>query len=480
MNLKAVKWQIIHGALARRIVVRIFLLALAVSAVPLLHIFMGADFGVIPSVIFRDCAVKYGDVEAKVSRGSYMFQGHFLNSIWVPFVAMHCEEYKNLTTNVVAELMEKKLLNHTAKSLCVGEGSGSAVLALRDIGFSDVIGVGQHRFFSLRRKQFVYELDFKSGYFDFVFSRDLDRYSVPALLVLEIERVLRPGGIGAVIVSTSESMPNNLIRAATPVSSLLKTSTVMHVGHVNNLTLVVFKKKFEEYRHLEEPRLSSECRSLTRNKPLIPKLEPLVKERPVGFDKKLSYLPKFVDVSSGKRLIYVNIGTGKRLNHTNTDWFPPSYPVARRDFNVYFVDHDMSSLATHIHNPGVTFVYHPALAGTDQTTDSDDAADDEDEEPYIDDEFDFLSWFKETVQHSDFVVLKMDAGKEELKFLSDLFESGVICWVDEVFLSCRDGVDEEDGDLKKRECTDLYKDLRNSGVYVHQWFLDAVPSSMKI
>ena len=80
-------------------------------------------------------------------------------------------------------------------------------------------------------------------------------------------------------------MPNNLIRAATPVSSLLKTSTVMHVGHVSNLTLVVFKKKLEEYRHLE-PHLSSECRSLTRNKPLIPKIEPLVKEKPVGFDKK--------------------------------------------------------------------------------------------------------------------------------------------------------------------------------------------------
>ncbi|XP_038904424.1 uncharacterized protein LOC120090789 [Benincasa hispida] len=475
MNLKAVKWQIVHGVLARRVVVRIFFLALAVSTVPLLHILTGADFGVIPSVIFRDCAVKSGYVEAKDSRGSYLFQGHFLNPIWVPFAAMHCEDSMNLTTNVVAELMEKKLLNHTAKCLCVGEGSGSAVLALRDIGFSDVIGVGQHRFFSLRRKQLVYELDFKDGSFDFVFSRDLDRYSVPALLVLEIERVLRPGGIGAVIVATSGSMPNNLIRAATPVSSLLKTSTVMHVGHVNNLTLVVFKKKLEEFRHLE-PHISSECRSLTRNKPLIPKIEPFVKGKPVEFDKKLSYLPKLVDVSNGEKLVYVNIGPGKRMNHTNTDWFPPSYPVDRRDFNVYFVDHDMSALATYIHNPGVTFVYHPGLAGTDQTTENDGAADDEDEEPYIDDEFDFLSWFKETVQHSDFVVLKMDAGKEELKFLSDLFESGVICWVDEVFLSCRDEVDEEDGELKNRGCVDLYKDLRNSGVYVHQWFLDAAPS----
>ncbi|XP_022145631.1 uncharacterized protein LOC111015031 [Momordica charantia] len=382
----------------------------------------------------------------------------------------------NLTINVVTELMEKQFLNHSAKSLCIGEGSASAVLALRDMEFTDVIGVGQHRFFSLRRKQFVYELDFKDRSFDFVFSRDVDKYSVPALLVLEIERVLRPGGIGAVIVGMSDSMPNNLIRAATPVSSLLKTSTVMHVGHVNNLTLVVFKKKLDEFGHLE-PHLSSQCRALTRNKPLIPKMEPLVKQRSVGFDRRLAYLPKLVDASNGEKLVYVNIGTGKRLNDTNKDWFPSSYPIDRRDFNVYLVDHDMSALATHIHKPGVTFVYHPGLAGTDQTTDND-GDDEEGEEPYIDDEFDFLSWFKETVQHADFVVLKMDAGKEELKFLSDLFESGVICWVDEVFLSCRDdGVDEE-SELK-RDCMDLFKDLRDNGVYVHQWFLEA-PSFIKI
>lgn len=479
--MKAVKSQIVHGALARRVVVRFFLLALAISTVPLLNILTGADFGVIPSGIFRDCAVKASDLNlnAKVSPGSYLFRGHFLNPIWVPFVAMHCDEQVNLTTNVVSELMEKKLLNHSAKSLCVGEGSGSAVLALKDIGFNDVIGVGQHRFFSLRSKEFVYQLDFKDQSFDFVFSRDLEKYSVPALLVLEIERVLRPGGIGAVIVDSSDSMPNNLIRAATPLSSLLKISTVMHVGHVNNLTLVVFKKKLEEFEH-SEPRLSSECRSITRNKPFIQKLEPIVKEKPVGFEKKFSYLPKFLDASNWENLVYVNIGTGKRLNYTNKDWFPPSYPNDRRDFNVYLVDHDMSALATHIHQPGVTFVYHPGLAGTvDQITDTDGGSDDEDEEePYVDDEFDFLSWFKETVQHSDFMVLKMDTGKEELKFLSDLVESGVICWVDELFLSCRDEVD-EDGELK-RNCMDLFKDLRNSGVYVHQWFLDAPSSSMKI
>ena len=82
--------------------------------------------------------------------------------------------------------------------------------------------------------------------------------------------------------------------------------------------------------------------------------------------------------------------------------------------------------------------------------------------------FDFLAWFKETVQYADFVVLKMNAGSVELKFLSDIFENGAICYVDELFLKCP----ERGGDASKGSCMDIYKDLRSNGVYVHQWWGD--------
>ncbi|KAJ6913699.1 hypothetical protein NC651_016054 [Populus alba x Populus x berolinensis] len=85
-----------------------------------------------------------------------------------------------------------------------------------------------------------------------------------------------------------------------------------------------------------------------------------------------------------------------------------------------------------------------------------------------DEGFDFLAWFRETVQYADFVVLKMKAGEVELKFLSGLFKSGAICFIDELFLSCSD----QDGEKgrEKGDCLDLFKSLRNTGVYVHQWW----------
>nr|DAD20172.1 TPA_asm: hypothetical protein HUJ06_021635 [Nelumbo nucifera] len=92
-----------------------------------------------------------------------------------------------------------------AKALCVGEGSDLVVSTLRELGFLDALGVERHLFFSLMRKSFTYKLEFKDNSFDFVFSRALDRVSVPALLVFDIERVLRPGGVGSVLVDITSS-----------------------------------------------------------------------------------------------------------------------------------------------------------------------------------------------------------------------------------------------------------------------------------
>ncbi|PRQ20289.1 putative S-adenosyl-L-methionine-dependent methyltransferase [Rosa chinensis] len=338
----------------------------------------------------------------------------FLNPIWGTFDLAQCKQDVNLTVSVVRELMGEQLLNGD-KALCVGEGSASAVMALQDLGFPNARGVYEHRFFSLKRKQFGYEIYYEDKSFDFVFCRDLDKVSVPALLVLEIERVLSPGGIRAMLVGSSGLAPNSLIRSATPISSLLKSSSVMHVNYISNFTLVVFRKSYENAGLFEQYRLPANCQSLTNNRPLIEKMEPLVKEKPVKDGKMATYLPNFIDVSSKKRLVYIDIGAAEHLKSNVTDWFLPSYPITHRAFHVYFVDHNTSVLLSYVKKPGITFVYHPGLAGI---KDKDNVNIEADAEPYVSDEgFDFLVWFKETVQHAEFVVLKMNAGSVELKFL---------------------------------------------------------------
>lgn len=464
MDLKTLKFKIFHGASARRLLLRAFALAIALSIVPLLQNLSANDFGdlgFLNSDSPNICACSSSN-----DTNPFMFPGaNLFSCIWGGSV--QCNENVNLTVSVVRELMSLKMLNYDAKALCVGQGSAFAVRALRVLGFSNAVRVYELPFFtSLRQKKFEYELRYDDNAVDFVLSRDLDKLSgaVPAaVLVLEIERVLKPGGIGAMLVGRiSGSEPNSLIRSATPISSLLKSSSVVHVGHVNDYALVVFKKKLEndnvalleQYRD----RLPADCPSIRNNKAFMDQIEPLMLEKPIDFENKIVYLPKFIDVQLKKRLVYIDIGAGDHLNSNVSSWFMPSYPVDSKAFDIYFVDHNTSVILSYVKKPGVTFVYHPGLA-VNRTPVDPDVADDWDPSEE-EEEFDFLLWFKETVQDADFVVLKMNTGAVELQFLSDLFESGAICFVDELFLHCPDGGD----------CTGLFKALRSSGVFVHQWW----------
>ncbi|XP_028775134.1 uncharacterized protein LOC114732029 [Neltuma alba] len=467
MDARTLTFQILKGSVARRVLFRAFLLASALSVVSLVRVPSNLNLGALAPITYNDCIADSDSTIVTLTQSSYLFPSRVLNTFWGSFDSMNCKQDVNLTVTVVKELMGKQFLDCNAKSLCIGEGASKAALAMQQLGFSSVNGVHKHRFFSLKQKKIVYELHFQDSSFDFVFSRDLDKVSVPALLVLEVERVLKPGGIGALLVGASRSNPNDLIKSATPVSSLLRSSSVVHVGHINQLNLVVFKKRFDNTSSSNNYSLPVDCPNFTLNKPLMELLEPLVEERPPPeFAERISYLPRFMDVSTRKRMVYIDIGVGKPLNANITDWFLPSYPIDQKAFNVYFVHYNTSILLSYVKRPGITFVYHPGLAGDAAAKLSMDSEVD----PYVgEEEFDFVAWFKETVQFADFVVLKMNAGEVERKFLSDILESGVICFVDEMFLGCPRS--ENGKNMKAKEsCMDIYKGLRSSGVYVHQWW----------
>ncbi|KAK7345580.1 hypothetical protein VNO77_16185 [Canavalia gladiata] len=469
MDSKLFKFHALSGSIARRVFFRALFLASAVSIVSLLRFLPTLDFGSLAPKTYVDCiddldSPSQNDVT--LTPGSYLFQSRILNTFWGSFDSINCQKDFNLTCNIVTQLMGKRFLDCDAKALCIGEGSPLDVSAMQRLGFSTVTGLHNHPFFSPNRKQILYHPQYNDSSFDFVLSKDFYKVSLPALLVLEVERVLKPGGIGAMLVTSSSSNPHGLMKSATPVSSLLRSSSVVHVDYINDLSLVVFKK-ISENENLPSPfynhALPQDCASVAFTKPLVELMEPLVEERlSLEYEKRIYYLPKFVDVSNRKRLVYIDIGVEKSLNANNvTDWFPPHYPVDQKAFSVYFVHYNSSVLLSYVKRPRVTFVYHPGLAGK------------VDMDPFLGEgTFDFLVWFKETVQHADFVVLKMNAGKFEMKFLSDIFESGAICFVDELFLSCSDSGDGESHSVNntRERCMDIYKGLRSNGVYVHQWW----------
>lgn len=451
MDFKVLKWQILRGSLAWRLILRAMFFVVAMVVLSFTRI--ANEIRTIDPILlnFDKCSLNIGSIvntQLKTPRVSQEQD------------SIPCVDGTNLTVSVIRELMNKEMLSLDARSLCVGKDSDSIALTMREFGFSNAFGVHSNPLLSLLRKQFHHKLDFDSHSFDLVFSISLDEVSVPALLVLEIERVLRPGGIGAMLLGSSTFHTRSLVRTATPVALLLRNSEILHVcGLGGAFTLVAFKKRLENVAFFDKYKLPNDCPSITKNKPFMNYIEPLG-DQDSARSQEISYLPKFLNVSSRNRLIYINMGAGE---------FDGRYPIHPDAFNVYVVDHNISALTSHVKKPGVTFVYHPGLVEDDKIASSLMSVDYL-EAPLHEEQFEFIDWFKETAKDGDFVVLMMNAGVRQLKVLFELFGSGAICHVDELFLRCSDGVDCRTSYC--RDCMSLYNGLRNAGVFVHRWLGD--------
>lgn len=126
MDFKALKWQIIRGSLARRLILRAFLFVLAMAIIPYFQIVH--DFRTMEPL-----AMKFDECPLSIGSNPYINFTGFLKPVSAfkfPFLGSlfftPCKETENLTINMFKELMEKNLLDSSGKALCVGEGSASA------------------------------------------------------------------------------------------------------------------------------------------------------------------------------------------------------------------------------------------------------------------------------------------------------------------------------------------------------------------
>lgn len=465
MDLNLLKWRIIRGSFVMRVVLRAFMFVLATTILSFMQ--MTHEAGIIGRMVSNIdvCPLSFGSIQ------DLNFTGHlkptsapgFMSSLFGT-TPMPCMESQNFTKNVFKELMEKNLLDSNAKALCVGERSASTVLTLRELGLSNAFGVDRHPFFSLVQRRFVYELNFENNHFDFVFSRDLDRVSVPSLLVLEIERVLRPGGIGAILVGGRNFHSGSLVRLATPVVSFLKGSDVIYVCGVGSSTLVVFKKRYENFSAFEHFQLPDKCPSVTKNIAFMKFMEPLVDGKSGQFELEPAYLANFRNISSRNKLVYINIGAGEFAKESVAKMSKNYCSNHHACFDVFVIDHRTSVLSSYVTGPGIHFIYHPSLSGENAAREIN--SDEYFSAPPDEGEFDFIHWFNETVADGDFVALVMNTKPVELNILVELFKTGAICHVDELFLRCSN--EEDCKTTTCGDCTRLFKSLRKSGVYVHQ------------
>ncbi|XP_047320953.1 uncharacterized protein LOC124925021 [Impatiens glandulifera] len=424
MVFKLLKLQILRGSLAKRLLLRILFFALTMVAISFTQIVHDIRTMEPIAMNFDKCSLNLLGSESQSNHSAFTLP--FISS----FPWARCDETENITSNVFKELIEKNLLDSDSKSLCVGEDSESAIKALHKSGVSDAVGIHRHPFVSLARKRFIYSLDYTDNHFDFVFSRAIDRVSVPALLVLEIERVLKPGGTGAILIGGS-FYNAGLIRSVIPVSSFLRNSEIIHVcGMMGSFTLVIFKK-------------------IIVNRFVLPKDCP---------SPSSSISNKPLNISTRNRLVYISINAGEFMTSNIVKKLKATYPMKPQAFNAYVIENDATALSAYVKEPGITFVYHPGMGGVERVLTSSEPPQEEE------DEFDFIRWFKETVMEGDFVVLIMNGREVELKILFQMFESGAICKTDQVLVRCEDC-----GRRGCGACEDVFAGLRNSGVSVHKW-----------
>ncbi|CAI9268507.1 unnamed protein product [Lactuca saligna] len=427
MDFKALKWQLIRVALTRRMILGSLCFVLALVIV---------SFTRISRMAFE------------IRTNEPIFEN--FDKCSLDLNLFRFSNMKNLTRGVIEELINKEMISLDSRTLSIGEGSDSDLLTLRELGITNAFRIS-----SIFQNQIDHELDFKTNYFDFIMCRIYHKVPIPPLLVLETERVLKPGGISAMLVRFSAFNMGSLVRSATPVSLLLRRSEILHVCGIGSFALIVFKKRLDNVEFFKYYKLPNECSSISKNKPYMQHIEPPMDQ---NFNE-VSYLPKFMNISSSNRLIYINMGTDESE-------FEANYPIDQNEFNVFVVDHNVSAFSNYVKKRGVTFVYHPGLVEDDEKIGTSVDNGDYLEAPLHEERFEFINWFKETAKDGDFVVLVMNAGVTHIKVLFELFESGAICRVDEMFIRCLDGVDCVNSRCK--DCLSLFIGLRNAGVFVHR------------
>ncbi|CAH9099894.1 unnamed protein product [Cuscuta europaea] len=97
-------------------------------------------------------------------------------------------------------LRDKRLFSDHSRALVVSAGPGHAVMALNDLGLSDVTGIELVDSPPLVSRADPHNLPFFDDAFDFGFSPYLDRALFPARYAAEMERVVRDGGACVVAV----------------------------------------------------------------------------------------------------------------------------------------------------------------------------------------------------------------------------------------------------------------------------------------
>ncbi|KAL5077141.1 hypothetical protein RYX36_016125 [Vicia faba] len=485
-----------HGSL-RNIIVRVFSFAVLIFA---------ARFAIIVTVRGGSCDSSdfcFFSENQNLTAPSHLAGDPFSGKNWRRSVEYYAASFQ--------DLIAEGLLSPNSKALCIDTPTGEDVLALKEIGVVDSVGIFKKPSPPLIVHGEGHRHPFPEDSFDFEFSGNggLEESHKQAEFAVEISRTLRPGGFLAVHMAARDAYSFNSFLELFSYCELIRTREINGLDSSTILEILMKKKTLisppnrNSVKTLISP--PKRCSIPRYKREIVKTAEALIIEEPLKpwialkrNLKNIKYLTSLVDISFKQNYVYVDIGA-RSYGSSIGSWFKKQYPKQNRTFEVYAIEADKTFHEEYRVRKGVTLLPYAAWVRNEtlffeitrdpskkvtmngrgmgrinpvQTSSS-----------HMGDKnkiqgFDFAEWLKSVVTSKDFVVVKMDVEGTEFHLIPRLIQTGAICLIDELFLEChynrwqRSCPGQRSAKFQKTysECLDLFTSLRNIGVLVHQWW----------
>ncbi|GMI79853.1 hypothetical protein like AT5G01710 [Hibiscus trionum] len=385
-------------------------------------------------------------------------------------------------SSVFQDLIADGYLSPHSKSLCVETPLGQEVFALKEIGVEDSIGTFQKAAKPLVIKGEGHQIPFDDNTFDFVFTGGgrLDASARPSDFAAEIARILKPEGFAVVHIKANDTYSMNSLLDLFNSCKLVKMLDMD--GFDSSMPFVreiVLRKETGFLNHggkkIPHGISGNKCSVSGHKRELVEKAEPLIEEEPlmpwITLKRNINnvkYLPSMVDISFKNRYVYVDADKHfhQQYDLKKAITLLPYAAWVRNETLRFEINRDpgqeeVSELKDKGRGMGRI---QPVKSSGGEVGEIQG--------------FDFAEWLKITVTESDFVVMKMDVEGTEFDLIPQLFETGAICLIDEIFLEChynrwqRCCPGRRSTKYKKNygQCLQLFTSLRDSGILVHQWW----------
>ncbi|KAJ6802602.1 uncharacterized protein M6B38_192535 [Iris pallida] len=415
-------------------------------------------------------------------------------------------------SSIFQDLVVEGFLSPSSKSLCSETTSGQEVLALKEIGVSDSIGVSKEPSPPLVSAASTepFRLRFASGSFDFVLiGRSIDASNHPSDLASEFARVLRTDGFLVVLTaSAADSYSLGSLQDLFPHCRKVRSREINGPDSSDPLREIVFQKEVQSEEQQQDSGSINKCTVPEHKLHLVQSAEPLIREEPLKpwitlkkNIKNIKYLPSVAEITFRRRYVYIDVGA-RSYGSSIGSWFKKQYPKQNHTFEIFAIEADKEFHKDYVSRKGINLLPYAAWIRNESLSfevnhNSDPKSDEASGKGMgrirpsgkpVDSKssgdlhtipgFDFAEWVKNTVSEDDFVVVKMDVEGTEFDLIPRLFETGAICLIDELFLECHynrwqrccPGVRSPKYENTYGQCLELFASLRDSGVLVHQWY----------